>query len=139
MKTQTFLIWSILTVASLFDARWYKIPNQLIVLGYTAGLFLNIQMNGPIGIIYFIVKALAPVIILYLLYKVKGLGAGDIKLFSVMSTLVGMRLTGRTMVISVFLAGLAIVILSIYEGQIIKRKLHYSFYMTAAFLLLQYI
>ncbi|MBR5637379.1 MAG: prepilin peptidase, partial [Pseudobutyrivibrio sp.] len=81
----------------MFDARDYKIPNELIILGYAAGLCLNIQSFQLIGIYLFIIKALGPVLILYLLYQIKGLGAGDIKMFSVMSTLVGFELTTEVM------------------------------------------
>ena len=139
-KTSTFLIWSILTMASIFDARSYRIPNQLIVLGYLAGIFVNLAMYGPIGMKYFLIKALWPIACLSLLYIFgKQLGAGDIKLFSVMSTLVGVEITVNTMIISVVLAGITIIVLSIVKGQLIKRKLHYSFYITGAFFLLQYI
>ena len=138
-KTQTFMIWSILTVAVLFDAREYRIPNQLIMLGYVAGLFLNIQQFEIIGIAYFVMNAIWPIVLLSLLYRLKGLGAGDIKLFSVMSTLVGAKLTTDVMITSVMLAGVAVLILFIYEKRLVlKKKLHYSFYIAAAFFLLQY-
>ena len=137
-KTSVFLTWTLLTVANMFDARDYKIPNELIILGYAAGLCLNIQSFQLIGIYLFIIKALGPVLILYLLYQIKGLGAGDIKMFSVMSTLVGVELTTEVMIMSVMLAGIAILLLILYEKRIeLKRRLHYSFFMTAAFFLLQ--
>ena len=137
-KTSTFLIWSILTVASIFDARSYKIPNQLIILGYITGICLNLQMYGRMGIAYFILKASWPILCLSLLYLVgKQIGSGDIKLFSVMASMVGARTTIDTMYTSVILAAIAIIAVSLYEKQLLKRKLHYSFYITSAFFLLQ--
>ncbi len=125
-------------MANLFDARNYKVPNELIILGYVAGLFLNIQTSLWSGLLLFIYKALIPILILWLLYQVRAIGAGDIKLFSVMSTLVGLKLTTDVMIASVMLAGIAICGLFLYEKKIkLKRKLHYSFYLTAAFFLLQ--
>ncbi|SCZ78867.1 Type IV leader peptidase family protein [Pseudobutyrivibrio xylanivorans] len=127
-------------MANLFDARDYKVPNELIILGYAAGLFLNIQNFQLIGVVLFIIKAALPILILYLLYRVKGIGSGDIKLFSVMSTLVGFEYTTDVMVASVMLAGIAVLGLFLYEKGInLKRRLHYSFYITAAFFLLQII
>lgn len=100
---------------------------------------MNLLSYGWIGIAYFLMKAMWPIVCLSLLYIFgKQLGAGDIKLFSVMATLVGADITVNTMITSVILAGIAIVIVSIYEGQLIRRKLHYSFYIAAAFFLLQY-
>ena len=137
-KTSTFLIWSILTLACIFDARSYRIPNQLIVLGYIAGIYVNLQMYGMIGILYFLLKAAWPIIALLPLYLCgKQIGAGDIKLFSVMSSLVGNRITMDTMIASVVLAGITIIIVSLWERQVLKRNLHYSFYITSAFFLLQ--
>ena len=127
-------------MASVFDAMNYKIPNELIILGYAAGLCLNIQNFQSIGVVFFIIKAVLPVLLLYLLYRAKGLGAGDIKLFSVMSTLVGFEYTTDVMVASVMLAGIVVLGLFVYERDInLKKRLHYSFYMTAAFFLLQII
>lgn len=124
-------------MASIFDARSYRIPNQLIIFGYVTGLFLNIWRFNMIGIVYFIIAAIWPILLLYLLYHQKALGAGDIKLFSVASTYVGMEFLTDMMVASVMLAGVAILVLCIHEGRLIKRKLHYSFYITAAFFLVQ--
>ena len=121
-------------MANLFDARDYKIPNELILLGYAAGLFLNIQNFQWTGIFIFIIKAIVPILTLYLLFRSKGLGAGDIKLFSVLCTHVGIEFTTEVMIKSVLFAGLAVIGLIITEKGInIKRRLHYSFYMTAAF------
>ena len=136
-KTEKLMIWSILTTATIFDARSYRIPNQLIALGYTGGILLNIFRFGAIGAVYFILNVLWPLILLYLLYQLNGIGAGDIKLFSVASTLVGAKVTWNMMWLSVMLAGMTVVILMMVERQYIKSKLHYSFYMAAAFFLLQ--
>ncbi|WP_090299655.1 prepilin peptidase [Pseudobutyrivibrio sp. ACV-2] len=128
------MIWSILTCGVVFDARGYRIPNQLIILGYLAGLFVNFEAYQAIGIFIFLGKAIAPVLLLFLLYCCKGMGSGDIKLFSVMSTLVGMKITVDVFVISVMLAGVAVLALFLYEGGInLKRKLHYSYYIAAGF------
>lgn len=123
-----------MTASTIFDARGYRIPNQLIILGYYAGLHLNIQNYGMIGIVYFLLKAITPVLLLLLLYFFRGIGAGDIKLFSVMSTLVGIAVIVDVFVASVMLAGVAVLLILLYEGRIdFKRELHYSFYIAAGF------
>ena len=127
-----------MTLATIFDARSYTIPNQLIVLGYRAGFMTNLMMDGVLGIAHFLLMAILPIGLLMLLYLCgKSLGAGDIKLFSVMATLVGAHATLNVFILSVFLAGITIVVISLYEGQLLRRKLHYSYYMTAAFFCLQ--
>ena len=137
-KISTFLIWSILTTGCLFDAREYKIPNELIILGYIGGLLLNLHRYQIMGVAIFITKAIWPILLLSLLTVVKGLGAGDVKLFSVMSTMVGAADLVTTFIYSVMIAGVIAIGLCIKNGHIVKRKLHYSYYIAAAFFLLQY-
>lgn len=137
-KISTFLIWSILTTGCLFDARDYKIPNELIILGYIGGLLLNLHSYKIMGVAIFITKAIWPILLLFLLTVVKGLGAGDVKLFSVMSTMVGAADLVTTFIYSVMIAGVIAIGLCIKNGHIVKRKLHYSYYIAAAFFLLQY-
>lgn len=137
-KTSTFLVWSILTSACLFDARNYKIPNELIILGYLPGLIMNLRGFQIMGIVLFIAKAIWPILLLYLLTVVKGLGSGDVKLFSVMSTMVGASDVVNVFIYSVMLAGVIAITLCIKEGHIVRRNLHYSYYIAAAFFLLQY-
>ncbi len=137
-KISTFLIWSILTTGCLFDARDYKIPNELIILGYIGGLLLNLHSYQLMGVAIFITKAIWPILLLSLLTVVKGLGAGDVKLFSVMSTVVGAADLVTTFIYSVMIAGVIAIGLCIKNGHIVKRKLHYSYYIAAAFFLLQY-
>lgn len=129
------MIWSILTCSMIFDAKGYRIPNQLIILGYLVGLIVNIEAYQLIGIVMFLGKAIAPVLLLFVLYCCKGMGSGDIKLFSVMSTLVGIKFTADVFVASVMLAGVAVLVLFLNRGELnLKRKLHYSFYIAAGFL-----
>ena len=137
-KISTFLIWSILTTGCLFDARDYKIPNELIILGYIGGLLLNLHSYQIMGVAIFITKAIWPILLLSLLTVVRGLGAGDVKLFSVMSTMVGAADLVTTFIYSVMIAGVIAIGLCIKNGHIVKRKLHYSYYIAAAFFLLQY-
>ncbi len=125
-------------MANVFDARYYRIPNQLIVLGYAASFCLNITANPTAsGITTFIVRALAPVLILLILYILGGLGAGDIKLFSLIATVVGLQDTCKVMIVSVVLAVIAVLIIVTHERKLeLKRRLHYSFYISGAFFLL---
>ena len=59
-----------------------KISNRLIVCGLIWGLVLKIWGNGYVGILYFILNITIPVVLLFLLFQMHALGAGDIKLFS---------------------------------------------------------
>ena len=125
-------------MANLFDARDRKIPNELILLGYAAGLYQNVQRFQWFGLVLFIIKAVMPILLLMLLFLFRSFGAGDIKLCSVMCTLVGFECTSDVMITSVMVAAVAVLLLFIYEKEInLKRRLPYSFFMSVAFFLHQ--
>ncbi len=138
-ETKTILIWSILLWASICDARYYKIPNQLIVVGYLIGIIMNLIEYQALGIVYFIIRAGWPILILTLLRICgKTIGMGDVKIISVMSTMLCVDDLIFVMAASVMLAGVAIILRCIIERQFVKKELHYSFYITAAFFLLPF-
>lgn len=71
----------LLFVAAVFDFYKGKVPNVLILTGCCYGL---IRMIWYQEVIKFIPGILLPVVILFPIYKIGGIGAGDIKLFAMM-------------------------------------------------------
>lgn len=92
-----------MVIAVIMDIREWRISNRLITLGLFTGLILRIVGEGSIGIIYFLVNISIPVILLFLLFQLRALGAGDIKLFSVVGGFVEREQLLEVIVIS-FLA-----------------------------------
>ena len=82
MQISYVVLLGLLLIAVYTDMTWTRISNRLIVLGLFIGLILRIVGEGSIGILVFIVNISIPVILLYLLFQMRALGAGDIKLFS---------------------------------------------------------
>lgn len=60
-----------------------KISNRLIVSGLFWGLAFRLLGEGSAGAVHFLVNISIPVILLFLLFQMRAIGAGDIKLFSV--------------------------------------------------------
>lgn len=60
-----------------------RISNRLIVSGLIWGFALRIMGEGSAGVVHFLVNISIPVILLFLLFQLRALGAGDIKLLSV--------------------------------------------------------
>lgn len=65
------------------DAGNGKISNRLIVSGLIWGLAFRLLGEGSAGAVHFLMNISIPVILLFLLFSLRVLGAGDIKLFSV--------------------------------------------------------
>lgn len=74
---------AILMAAVVADFREMKISNRLIAFGLFLGLAFRILVEGSAGIVHFLVNISIPVILLFFLFQMRALGAGDIKLFSV--------------------------------------------------------
>lgn len=64
------------------------ISNRLIIVGLILGLFFRIFGEEKTGILVYIVNISIPVILLYLLFRMHALGAGDIKLFSMIGAFI---------------------------------------------------
>ncbi|MCM1192975.1 MAG: A24 family peptidase [Butyrivibrio sp.] len=70
----------LLTAACGFDYRNRKIPNGLVALTVLAGMAFRLQRDGMPGVPLYLGKAAAITALLYPIYKIGGLGAGDVKL-----------------------------------------------------------
>ena len=144
IDTYSFRVWCLLVCANVCDAKYYRVPNELIGLGYLLGIHIHVMSYGAKGLVIFMVKAVIPILLLYLLYVIDGLGAGDIKLYSVItgctSAVVGtMESLLLLVTLSIFIAGAAIVLRCFKEKRLDRRKLHFSFYITAAFYTMQWL
>ena len=69
------------------DRKSGRISNRLILAGLTGGFIYRIGTEGTSGIITFLLHIIFPVILFYLLFLMRALGAGDIKLFSIISSI----------------------------------------------------
>lgn len=83
----------ILVSAAYFDIRTYKIPNALTVAGMAAGIIYRLYGLGPPGLFAAVTDLIAGMMILFPLYLIRCLGAGDIKLLTVISTFLGWKVT----------------------------------------------
>ena len=131
------------SVAVVQDLRDWRIPNWLIAVGLMQGMIISAWMRGVSqGLLVSISGCVIPVLVLYVLFLMRALGAGDIKLFAVAGTFVGTDVV-RVMIYS-FLAGGVIslffllkeFLLSItnrkglpeekFERSVMKARVHFS-------------
>ena len=93
-----------LMAAVVTDFRRMKISNRLIASGLIWGFVLRFIGEGSTGIVHFLVNISIPVILLFLFFQLRVIGAGDIKLFSVVG---GFVTTDRLLLViaAAFLAG----------------------------------
>ena len=105
------------------DLKWWRIPNRLIVVGLICGVLCNITEFVILGgIKQFALGAVTPIAWLVILFLIRGMGAGDIKLLAVIGGLMG-RGIAEIVIYSIF-AGSVIGLF----GYLVKkiRRIHFS-------------
>lgn len=71
----------VLLMVSFVDILCYRIPNLWIGVGMAAGLIITAIQGGIPAVLQSLVQAVFIFIVCWPFYSVKGLGAGDVKLF----------------------------------------------------------
>lgn len=79
----------LLLLAVIMDLKSYKISNYLILTGVFTGFIFHLFEHGRAGISLCFFGMIVPIVILFPLFIIKALGAGDIKLFSVIGSYMG--------------------------------------------------
>lgn len=95
----------LLIAAAVQDIQSGKVSNRLIAAGLMAGAVFQITEYGAMGACYFLRNISVPVILFYLLFQMRVLGAGDIKLFSMTGGMLAIEELRRCMAYSVIAAG----------------------------------
>ncbi len=72
-----------LVVACGFDYRWRKIPNFLILMIAMVGVLQHWSVSGMEGVLWYLGTVLLVAAMLYPIFKIGSLGAGDVKLLGV--------------------------------------------------------
>jgi prepilin peptidase CpaA len=99
-------------VAAVIDIRTQKIPNWLTLPSILIGIILNFSVAGNKGLISSALGLLTGFLLLYFVYLLGGMGAGDVKLLCAVGALLGPRMVFYTF-IWMALAGGALALLFI--------------------------
>lgn len=77
--------------AVVLDFLCYRISNRLIAAGMMLALVLGYAQGGVQQMILVLRNMSFPVIVLYLFYRMRAIGAGDVKLFSMIGGFLNFR------------------------------------------------
>ena len=109
------LLLACLSVAIFYtDTRYRRIPNKLVLVALVGGLAVNTFFGGPWGLLLSL-GGFAFAFALTLLFHVLGtLGAGDVKLFGAVGSIVGVSLVLPTLLVVAVMGGALAVCKMIY-------------------------
>lgn len=115
-----YIVGGMLITMTIADILWKKIPNLLVLLYITIGVY-TLQTD-------FLFRFLISIFILALFYRVRFFGAGDVKLFALIIGFLGIHAGAIVAIISLFLAAGYSLIYMIFTKQLIYRFLRFYNY-----------
>ncbi|NLL79750.1 MAG: prepilin peptidase [Clostridiales bacterium] len=124
MEERILLLVLILACAVLEDLYAYRISNVLIITGLVSGLGRQILLYGYIGVKEGIFGMLLPAALLFPVFCLRGIGAGDIKLLGVVGSYLSYHASFSILAVSVLIGGIYALI-QIIKGKR-REKLHMS-------------
>lgn len=111
-----------------------KVSNRLIVVGLIFGLILQVSRYEAWGILYFLIGALIPILLLFFLFLGNVLGSGDIKLFSVISGSLGVTLGVQCIWYSFVAGAILAIFLFIFRKNFFLRLHHFIQYLKQCYM-----
>lgn len=120
------VMYTIIIIAVIQDFCFMRISNRLILIGLAAGGFFQIFIGGPAAFVPFLGNVAVPVIVLYLLFLAGVIGAGDIKLFSVIGGFVHIRQLAVCMILS-FVIGAVLSFAKMIRNQNLQLSMYRAF------------
>ena len=114
---------AVLLAAAVFDVLYRRIPNWLTVGGVVLGIAMNAVIGPPLAGIGFALAGLGVAFGIYvLLYALRAMGAGDVKLMAAVGALVGWERWFGIFFITALIGGTMALILVVARGRL-KRTL----------------
>ncbi len=105
------------------DVRYRRIPNAFVLATLISGLTLNLVMNGWQGGLNSIGGCLLAFTLMFMLHVFGAMGAGDVKLFAAIGSVLGAQLVLPTFVV-VVLTGGVLALVSVLRSGVFATTMH---------------
>ena len=123
------LLLVILSLATFWDYKQGRIPNIIIAVGIGLGIVNLLLDENLSAIIKHLPGIVGPIVLFYPVYKVGGIGAGDLKLLSMLGFYFSFMEMMFCIFISIFLAALLSLIKMTYHQNFLERiKYFFSYF-----------
>lgn len=122
------VLLTLLIGAAVYDVRYRKIPNWLSMSGIVLGFAINFAIGPPEGGVLFALKGFAAGFGLYLLlYVLRAMGAGDVKLMGAVGALVGPERWFGIFLVTAIVGGVMALLLVTARGRLKKTLFNVGF------------
>ena len=115
-------------VAAVYDVRWRRIPNWLTLAGVLTGIGLNsFLFEGWPGLRLSFVGMAVAFGTYFLLYLLRAMGAGDVKLMAAIGATVGIKDWFGIFIVTAIIGGFAGLALVVLRGRLRKTLWNVGF------------
>ena len=105
------------------DIRYRRIPNKLVLITLIGGLSVNTAARGPAGLLASLGGMALAFGLMFFLHAFGTMGAGDVKLFAAIGSVIGAHLVLPTFVVVVLTGGL-LALASILRSGVFVTTMH---------------
>ncbi|PQQ67063.1 prepilin peptidase [Acetivibrio saccincola] len=121
MAIKLTVLFITLILSVYFDYKYLKIKNFIVYPAMLAGFLINLIMSGTGGLKDSFLGIIVPFITLFLFYALRFLGAGDVKLFSAIAAIMGIRFVIYCMAYSFLFGGFLALLIMIKRKNFFER------------------
>lgn len=120
--TNVALLAPLAAVITYYDVRYRRIPNLSVLATLISGLTVNFIFSGVSGVMLSLSGGLLAFSLLVLFHVCGLMGAGDVKLFAAVGSLVGVKLVVPTLFVVCLLGGVLAVYSMLRSGYSMLRS-----------------
>jgi prepilin peptidase CpaA len=93
------LLVPVAAAVTYYDVRYRRIPNVLVLSTLLGGLILNLSFAGLWGLLSSLSGCALALALMLVLHVLGAMGAGDVKLFAAVGSMIGLPLVAQTFLI----------------------------------------
>ena len=101
-----------------YDVRYRRIPNMLVLSLLIGGLTINISFGGFNGVLTSVEGFALAFLPMFLIHMFGAMGAGDVKLFGAVGSVIGVSMVPMTFVVVVMLGAVLAIYTMLRSGTI---------------------
>jgi len=116
------LLVPLIVAISYTDVRYRRIPNTFVLATLISGLLLNTLFDGFNGLLTSLGGCVLAFMLMFALHIFGAMGAGDVKLFAAIGSIIGMRLVLPTFAV-ILITGFVLAIYSMFRAGIARATL----------------
>src|SRR5580704_10848573 len=118
--TGQILLGILVAIAAVFDIRYRRIPNWLVLAGIIVGFAWNVYASGWSGLLRALEGLGLGFILYFPLYLIRARGAGDVKLLAAVGAVTGPGNCLWIFLLTAVLGGVIALILLMFRGRVRK-------------------